>query len=66
MSKQQDITTGMRSILVDWLIEVGEEYRLHNETSHLAINYIDRFLSQMAVLRGKLQLVGTAAMFLAA
>ena len=65
MRKQQDITTNMRSILVDWLIEVAEEYRLHNETAHLAVNYLDRFLSQMAVLRGKLQLVGTAAMFLA-
>ena len=66
MRKQQDITPNMRSILVDWLVEVGEEYRLHNETVHLAVNYIDRFLSQMAVQRGKLQLVGTAAMFLAA
>ena len=28
--------------------------------------YIDRFLSHMSVLRSKLQLVGAAAMFLAA
>lgn len=66
MRKQQDITISMRSILVDWLIEVSEEYKLHTETTHLAVNYIDRFLSQMAVMRVKLQLVGTAAMFLAA
>lgn len=56
----------MRSILVDWLVEVADEYKLHTETTHLAVNYIDRFLSHMAVLRGKLQLVGAAAMFLAA
>nr|XP_039265110.1 G2/mitotic-specific cyclin-A-like [Styela clava] len=66
MRKQQDITASMRSILVDWLIEVSEEYKLHTETTHLAVNYIDRFLSHMAVMRAKLQLVGTAAMFLAA
>nr|CAB3228859.1 cyclin-A2 [Phallusia mammillata] len=66
MRKQQDITAGMRAILVDWLVEVADEYKLHTETTHLAVNYIDRFLSQMAVLRGKLQLVGAAAMFLAA
>ncbi|XP_076811415.1 cyclin-A2-like [Clavelina lepadiformis] len=66
MRKQQDITPGMRAILVDWLVEVADEYKLHTETTHLAVNYIDRFLSQMAVLRGKLQLVGAAAMFLAA
>ena len=66
MRKQQDITINMRSILIDWLVEVADEYKLHTETTHLAVNYIDRFLSQMAVLRGKLQLVGAAAMFLAA
>ncbi|XP_062839676.1 cyclin-A2 [Anolis carolinensis] len=65
MKKQPDITNNMRAILVDWLVEVGEEYKLQNETLHLAVNYIDRFLSMMSVLRGKLQLVGTAAMLLA-
>ncbi|NXM31589.1 CCNA2 protein, partial [Oxyruncus cristatus] len=65
MRKQPDITNSMRAILVDWLVEVGEEYKLQNETLHLAVNYIDRFLSSMSVLRGKLQLVGTAAMLLA-
>merc|ERR1719369_1188225 len=66
MTKQPDISHSMRSILVDWLVEVSEEYKLHDETLYLAVNYIDRFLSQMSVLRGKLQLVGTAAMFIAA
>ncbi|XP_053317392.1 cyclin-A2 [Spea bombifrons] len=65
MLKQPDITNNMRAILVDWLVEVGEEYKLQNETLYLAVNYIDRFLSSMSVLRGKLQLVGTAAMLLA-
>uniref|UniRef100_A0A670IRS7 Cyclin-A2 n=2 Tax=Podarcis muralis TaxID=64176 RepID=A0A670IRS7_PODMU len=65
MKKQPDITNNMRAILVDWLVEVGEEYKLQNETLHLAVNYIDRFLSSMSVLRGKLQLLGTAAMLLA-
>uniref|UniRef100_A0A336MS83 Cyclin-A2 n=1 Tax=Culicoides sonorensis TaxID=179676 RepID=A0A336MS83_CULSO len=66
MRKQPDITQSMRTILVDWLVEVCEEYRLQNETLNLAISYIDRFLSYMSVVRAKLQLVGTAAMFIAA
>lgn len=66
MRKQPDISHSMRTILVDWLVEVGEEYNLQNETLHLAISYIDRFLSIMSVVRAKLQLVGTAAMFIAA
>ena len=66
MTKQHDITYSMRSILVDWLVEVAEEYRLQTETLYLAVSYIDRFLSYMSVVRAKLQLVGTAAMFIAA
>jgi len=66
MQRQGDITSNMRTILVDWLIEVADEYHLHRETLFLAVNFVDRFLSQMAVQRSKLQLVGTAAMFIAA
>ncbi|XP_055598021.1 G2/mitotic-specific cyclin-A-like [Uranotaenia lowii] len=66
MKKQPDINHSMRTILVDWLVEVCEEYRLQGETLCLAISYIDRFLSFMSVVRAKLQLVGTAAMFIAA
>nr|DBA32598.1 TPA: hypothetical protein GDO54_000376 [Pyxicephalus adspersus] len=65
MRKQPDITSSMRTILVDWLVEVRDEYKLRNETLFLAVNYLDRFLSSMSVLRGKLQLVGTAAILLA-
>jgi len=65
MTKQPDINQGMRTILVDWLVEVGEEYKLQTETLYLAVSYIDRFLSYMSVQRAKLQLVGTAAMFIA-
>lgn len=65
MRKQPDITDGMRRILVDWLVEVAEEYKLRAETLYLAVNFLDRFLSCMSVLRGKLQLVGTAAILLA-
>jgi len=66
MDKQPDINHNMRSILVDWLVEVAEEYKLHTETLYLAVTYIDRFLSYMSVQRSKLQLVGTACMFIAA
>ncbi|XP_028403157.1 G2/mitotic-specific cyclin-A-like [Dendronephthya gigantea] len=65
MKKQPDINNSMRAILVDWLVEVAEEYRLSPDTLYLAVNYIDRFLSSMVVLRKKLQLVGTACMLIA-
>lgn len=66
MRKQRDINHSMRAILVDWLVEVAQEYRLDSQTLYIAVGYIDRFLSEMSVQRGKLQLVGVTAMLLAA
>lgn len=66
MRKQPDINSNMRTILVDWVVEVCEEYRLNTETLYLSVLYVDRFLSFMSVVRSKLQLVGTSAMFIAA
>lgn len=66
MRRQRDITNSMRTILVDWLVEVAEEYRLSAPTLNTAVSYIDRFLSEMGVQRGKLQLVGVTCMLLAA
>jgi hypothetical protein len=63
---QRDINATMRGILIDWLVEVAEEYRLESETLFLAVNYIDRFLSQVPVNRSKLQLVGVTCMLVAA
>ncbi len=47
MRKQRDINHSMRTILIDWLVEVGEEYKLNTQTLHLTVNYIDRFLSEV-------------------
>lgn len=65
MKKQPDVDASMRTTLVAWLVEVAEEYKLQSETLYLAVNYIDRFLSYMSVVRAKLQLVGVSAIFLA-
>ncbi len=65
MNKQPDITHGMRSILIDWLVEVAEEFKLECQTFYLAVSIADRFLSCMSVVRSKLQLVGTTSMYLA-
>lgn len=62
---QRDIQHSMRSILIDWLVEVGSEYQLSRQTLYLTVNYIDRLLSKISVDRSKLQLVGITAMFIA-
>jgi cyclin A len=45
MSHQIAITENMRSILVDWLVDVSVHFEVMGETLHLAINYINRALS---------------------
>ncbi|XP_031403735.1 cyclin-A3-4-like isoform X1 [Punica granatum] len=59
---QKDVSANMRGILVDWLVEVAEEYKLLSDTLYLSISYIDRFLSSNALSRQKLQLLGVASM----
>ncbi|KAF1326492.1 Cyclin-like protein, partial [Globisporangium splendens] len=51
---QTDINEKMRTILVDWLVEVGEEYDLDSQTFHKTIN------------RKQFQLLGCACMMIAA
>ncbi|CAL1688003.1 unnamed protein product [Lasius platythorax] len=62
----QEVTPKMRSVLVDWLIEVHQQFRLMQETLYLTVAIIDRFLQSFKTIdRKKLQLVGVAAMFIA-
>ena len=65
-SVQSDINPTMRGILVDWLVEVAEEYKLVPDTLFLSVAYIDRCLSAVVVQRAQLQLVGVTCMLIAA
>ncbi|XP_038710676.1 cyclin-A2-2 [Tripterygium wilfordii] len=62
---QQDITPCMRGILIDWLVEVSEEYKLVPDTLYLTVNLIDRFLSQNYIEKQRLQLLGVTSMLIA-
>ncbi|KRZ28686.1 Cyclin-A2 [Trichinella pseudospiralis] len=65
MKKQTSIQPGMRSILVDWLIDVSSEFNLEEQTLQLGVSLTDRFLSRMGCNKSKLQLVGTTALMIA-
>lgn len=62
---QKDVNQAMRDILLDWLVEVAEEYKLVSDTLYLTVYYIDRFLSQHSISRNKLQLLGVSSMLVA-
>ncbi|CAI0444585.1 unnamed protein product [Linum tenue] len=62
---QSDVTANMRGILIDWLIEVAEEYKLVPDTLYLTVNLIDRSLSQIYIEKQRLQLLGVTCMLIA-
>ncbi|OJZ85680.1 hypothetical protein ASPFODRAFT_61090 [Aspergillus luchuensis CBS 106.47] len=66
MDNQAEIQWSMRSVLMDWVVQVHYRFSLLPETLFLCVNYIDRFLSCKIVSLGKLQLVGATAIFIAA
>ncbi|KAF2618815.1 hypothetical protein F2Q68_00040803 [Brassica cretica] len=62
---QKDATESMRGILVDWLVEVSEEYTLVPDTLYLTVYLIDWFLNGNYVERNRLQLLGVTCMLIA-
>nr|XP_046176114.1 G2/mitotic-specific cyclin-B3-like isoform X1 [Oncorhynchus gorbuscha] len=65
MSIQPSLNAGMRAILVDWLVEVQENFELNHETLYLAVKVTDHFLSAAPVNREDLQLIGSTALLIA-
>lgn len=67
MQRQRHITAKMREILIDWMIEVCEEFMLKRETLYISINFIDRYLmlAPYEIPKNELQLIGVSAMFIA-
>uniref|UniRef100_A0A1B6J588 Uncharacterized protein n=1 Tax=Homalodisca liturata TaxID=320908 RepID=A0A1B6J588_9HEMI len=56
----------MRAVLLDWLSEVCDVYKLQRETYFMTIDYIDRYLSsQVDVPKQQLQLIGITCLQLA-
>lgn len=62
---QTDVSANMRGVLVDWMVEVAEEYKLGSDTLYLSISYLDRFLSMNILSRQRLQLLGVSSMLIA-
>lgn len=66
MENQEDLKPKMRSLGLEWISEVAGKFKLLPETFFLTVNYLDRFLSKVAVVRADLQLALVSAMKVAA
>uniref|UniRef100_A0A3P9CY49 G2/mitotic-specific cyclin-B2 n=1 Tax=Maylandia zebra TaxID=106582 RepID=A0A3P9CY49_9CICH len=65
MPTQPSLNSEMRAILIDWLVEVQENFELYHETLYLAVKMTDHYLAKTPVHREMLQLVGSTAMLVA-
>jgi cyclin B len=66
MEDQNHLNELMRSILVDWLVDVCSTFHLTMATLFLTVNLIDRYLELSPdVSRKEFQLVGVAALWVA-
>jgi hypothetical protein len=65
-TQKNEINFGMRVILIDWLISVANKLRHRVRTIFLTVEILDRYLSVVPITRPNLQLVGAAAIWIAA
>ncbi|KAG0148187.1 hypothetical protein CROQUDRAFT_132025 [Cronartium quercuum f. sp. fusiforme G11] len=66
MDLQPELEWFMRPYLIDFLIEIHQQYRLRPETLYLAVNIVDRYVARRVVFKKHYQLVGCAALWMAA
>ena len=59
------MTRAMRALIVDWLMEVSNDYDLATHTLFLGVNYMDRFLSVKCVDRKDLQTAAITCLWIA-
>ncbi|GAA6028532.1 hypothetical protein JCM8097_007267 [Rhodosporidiobolus ruineniae] len=66
IDQQPELKWYMRGFLVDFLVEIHLQHRLRPETLYLALNIVDRYVSKRIVFKKHYQLVGCAALWIAA
>jgi len=62
---QNAINEKMRELLIDSLVDIHRSLKLVPEALYLTVNLIDRYLSQVTIIREEVRLVVVAALFIA-
>ena len=65
IKNQKEINEQMRSILVDWIIDVHYKFGFMDETLFMTILIIDRYISIKHISKIRFQLLGITAMLIA-
>ena len=64
MNSQKEINDQMRSILVDWIIDVHGKFGFCDETLYMTISIIDRYSSIKKITRNEYQCLGITALMI--
>merc|ERR1712212_477596 len=64
--RQSEVTSAMRMLLLEWMVDISRELEFSLETWCLAVNYLDRFLCFQSLSKDCLQLVGLTALWIGA
>ncbi|XP_020808217.1 G2/mitotic-specific cyclin-A-like [Drosophila serrata] len=67
MLMQKEINHKDRSKVINWMVKICKKYNLNTETLHLAVGYLDRYLTLQVkeVKKSSLRLVGGTALYIA-
>jgi hypothetical protein len=67
IERQRNITKNMREIMLDWMMEVCEEFMIKRDTMYIAVSLIDRYISMADydIPKTELQLIGVTSLYLA-
>ena len=65
MNNQKEINEQMRSILIDWIIDVHGKFGFCDETLYMTISIIDRYSSIKKITRNEYQCLGITALMIA-
>jgi len=64
--RQSEVTSSMRMLLLEWMVDISRELEFSLETWCLAVNLLDRFLGVQPLSKDCLQLVGLTVLWIGA
>jgi hypothetical protein len=65
LNLQYDINEKMRAVIIDWVIEVHNRFKLCSDSLFLSVTLIDRYLNKKTIKRKELQLLSVVSLLVA-
>ncbi|KAI9577892.1 hypothetical protein GQX74_013698 [Glossina fuscipes] len=65
MKRQVHLSKSIRTLLVDWILEIQETFKLSHEILYVTVMLVDVFLCEVVTNKDKMQLLGAPALLTA-